>query len=319
MSITEPLLTEDKISINLESQSNPSFDKFTKDYILQEISVSPISTLNIKKIEIVDLQTGKDAVSKIDLNQTWMNDALGEGKGKSIGKVEGGSITNYLFYLSTLFEDIIIDNPIQGISLPKNLCNYIIHHELGHCYDHSTRGEINAKIITDKDPFIIADNIEKSLYMFRGELSACVFSNYAADDIVLKMLIFNLNDAYKKYFNWTNYRKIKLAKDSSEIYLTNFYFSIFDLCWCTIHSYAKIIGIRLNNPSLAQAPINFSPLIPAPVISLLEKLENTIIKEWKYPELPDSINTEVLKTVDNIASVHGYKFIHSQKGDFVQY
>lgn len=288
------------INIRLSENINKDFEDSIRLRINNALFDSPLKHLEIEKVFVTDGSTAQEIMNDISPSHSYTNNEHTFGVGKSIGLARDNSIINYLFYDIKLFINL---NNNRLNKKEQDVYNYVFHHEFGHCIDHNTRKEIippqirNGVIFNKK----LSDNYY--LYMLKGELSACYFSNYAANSNLIEHQLYSLEFIYNRFFSDTKQCKLILdIYNDNDIARYNLHASFAELCWSTLVEFSKIIGYRIGNTSLANHSLLRPRRFPQSLYNKLMVIESDINIFWKeYPSFTNSFDEYLISISEEIA------------------
>jgi len=298
MASTIPQTTNDNIRIIIASPLNPRYR--IQPYILNALSNSKIDTLHINEIFVIDSLSASAVLQQYAPGNLWMNRGNQIGMGKAVGIELNGTITNNLFFHIDLFNHIFTNSPYSSHA------NYVPHHEFGHCYDHSTRGEIiSPPLLMPPDYFILERVHTYYLYIVKGELSACVFSGYAAFHGLVTRQLNVIDEHFDTHFSLID---------------INDPFTLADFVWFVMSEFSKIVGYRIGNLSFNAIRLSRPSNVDSNVFDILiNDFEVFLASQWStYPAFNQEFNDGCIAIFHNICNALGYRFVLDSAGDTLE-
>jgi hypothetical protein len=288
---------------------------FVKDCIKQ----SRVSESDIDKILLADDDNYLKAIKQLDENETYTKNNMVVGMGKTIYRRNNNEYKNGI-----VLKRVIIEAPLEGNIKYKNIDEweparleflYVIHHELGHCYDNKTRNLIEyPKIFDENKLFKIKQVAEYYTAILLSDFFACVFSAYAAREKMIEYDCRNLDGYVIKGEKRIVDLKTKYFVDKN--YLYELAFEVAGDFWFILMQYAKLVGFKIGNEVLSSVEIKVDSDVINKNIDILREFEKILNNCYKYyPNYDSKIHNFLFDIWNRLCLRCGYEFVEGLNSD----
>lgn len=288
--------------------------------LLKEISANFPLNQDTLRFVVADEFSMLEEIRRVEPSAGMTNNDTILATGKTISKKCDGIIKHHVFLNENVVGAAIASGMgvhTDGVSEVDNL-QYVIYHELAHCYDNKQRENFEHECRLNTSTFCIEKLSDHYLPIVIDEFFASVFSSFAVSNSLFKFQ----NDEFCNMVNEFTMKTDEIKRQYvNDVEVTNkLAFSAAQDAWFVLVQYSKLIGYAVGNSQLRSASVelwdNAGDTMKVAIEKLAELL-GALVKE--YPTLPAGIEDEVCAIWNSVALSMGYKFMQTDEGDAVYF